>query len=124
MKANNKFFDEALEKLSQANDEFFRPEEDLVAYSVCKNAQFSIENFLKGYLLQHKVEVGNCQTLDCLYEKCLEINKNFAKLDLSALQCKSHSLDTRDCSDVPKVSKCLNAANELEALLKHDQLIL
>lgn len=47
MKANNNFFDEAQEKLSQANDEFFRPEEDLVTYSVCKNAQFSIENFLR-----------------------------------------------------------------------------
>ncbi|MDR9456586.1 MAG: hypothetical protein RI572_04160 [Salegentibacter sp.] len=123
MKANNNFFDEALEKLSQANDEFFRPEEDLVTYSVCKNAQFSIENFLKGYLLKHQVEVDDCKTLDCLYEKCLNINKNFAQLDLSALQCGSHTLNTRDCSDVPKVSKCLNAANKLEALLKQEQVI-
>ena len=105
MKANNKFFDEALEKLSQANDEFFRPEEDLVAYSVCKNAQFSIENFLKGYLMQHKIDVVGDETLDLLYEKCLNNNKNFSQLDLSALQCRSHNLNTRDCSDVPKVSK-------------------
>lgn len=123
MKANNNFFDEAQEKLSQANDEFFRPEEDLVTYSVCKNAQFSIENFLKGYLLKHQVEVDDCNTLDCLFEKCIAINKNFAQLDLSALQCGSHTLNTRDCSDVPKVSKCLNAANDLEALLKQEQVI-
>lgn len=123
MKANNKFFDEAMKKLSQANDEFFRPEEDLVTYSVCKNAQFSIENFLKGYLLQHKVDVIGDETLDNLYEKCSNINKNFAQLDLSALQCRSHKLNTRDCSDVPKVSKCLNTANELEALLKKEQVI-
>ncbi|MGY5851805.1 hypothetical protein [Salegentibacter sp. F14] len=123
MKANNKFFDEALEKLSQANDEFFRPEEDLVTYSVCKNAQFSIENFLKGYLLQHNVELADCKTLDCLYEKCLDINSSFAKLDLSALQCRSNAINTRDCSEVPKVSRCLNAANNLEALLKQEQII-
>ncbi|MFO8147179.1 MAG: hypothetical protein ACQEWG_12775 [Bacteroidota bacterium] len=123
MKANNKFFDEALKKLNQANDEFFRPEEDLVTYSVCKNAQFSIENFLKGYLLQHKVDVVGDETLDHLYEKCLNINKNFAQLDLSELQCRSHNLNTRDCSDVPKVSKCLNTANILEALLKQEQVI-
>ena len=123
MKASNKFFDEAVEKLSQANDEFFRPEEDFVTYSVCKNAQFSIENFLKGYLLKHQVKVDDCETLDCLYEKCLNINKNFAQLDLNALQCKSHALNTRDCSDVPKVSKCLNAANNLEALLKQELVI-
>lgn len=124
MKANNKFFDEALEKLSQANDEFFRPEEDLVAYSVCKNAQFSIENFLKGYLMQHKIDVVGDETLDRLYEKCLNNNKNFSQLDLSALQCRSHNLNTRDCSDVPKVSKCLKIANKLEALLKQEQDIL
>ena len=123
MKANNNFFDEAQEKLSHANDEFFKPEEDLVTYSVCKNAQFSIENFLKGYLLQHKVDVVGDETLDRLYEKCLNINKNFAQLDLSALQCGSHSLNTRDCNDVPKVSKCLDAANKLEALLKQEQVI-
>lgn len=124
MKANNKFFDEALEKLSQANDEFFRPEEDLVTYSVCKNAQFSIENFLKGYLMQHKIDVVGDETLDRLYEKCLNNNKNFSQLDLSALQCRSHNLNTRDCSDVPKVSKCLKIANKLEALLKQEQDIL
>lgn len=124
MKANNKFFDEALEKLSQANDEFFRPEEDLVTYSVCKNAQFSIENFLKGYLMQHKIDVVGDETLDRLYEKCLNNNKNFSQLDLSALQCRSHNLNTRDCSDVPKVSKCLKTANKLEALLKQEQDIL
>ncbi|HEY9186042.1 MAG TPA: hypothetical protein VIM94_12025 [Salegentibacter sp.] len=123
MKANNNFFDEAQEKLSQANDEFFRPEEDLVTYSVCKNAQFSIENFLKGYLLKHQVEVGDCKTLECLYEKCLDINENFAQLDLSALECGSHSLNTRDCNDVPKVSNCLATANKLEALLKEEQII-
>ena len=124
MKANNKFFDEALEKLSQANDEFFRPEEDLVTYSVCKNAQFSIENFLKGYLMQHKIDVVGDETLDRLYEKCLNNNKNFSQLDLSALQCRSHNLNTRDCSDVPKVSKCLKIANKLEAILKQEQDIL
>ncbi|WP_372916631.1 hypothetical protein [Salegentibacter sp.] len=124
MKANaNKFFDEALLKLGQANDEFYRPEEDLVAYSICRNAQFSIENFLKGYLLKHDVDSGDCNSLDCLYEKCLDINKNFSQLDLNALQCKSHTMNTRDCSDVPKVSNCLAAANKLEALLKQEQVI-
>ncbi|MEP6262228.1 MAG: hypothetical protein ABJ092_11660 [Gillisia sp.] len=123
MKANNKFFDEAREKLSQANDEFFRPEEDLVTYSVCKNAQFSIENFLKGYLMQHKVDVKGDETLDRLYEQCLNINKNFAKLDLTELDCRSHNLKNRDCSDVPKVSKCLKTANDLEVLLKQEQII-
>lgn len=121
MKANNKFFDEARQQLSQANDEFFRPEEDLVTYSVCKNAQFSIENFLKGYLIQNRVDVMVDETLDHLYEKCLSINKNFAKLDLSELQCRSLSFKNRDCSDIPKVSKCLSTANELEALLQQEQ---
>ena len=40
-KANN-LFDEAIEKLNEASEELFRPEEDVVTYAICKNAQFAI----------------------------------------------------------------------------------
>ena len=43
------FFNEATKNLNVAKDELFKPVEDIVSYSVCKNAQFAIENFLKGF---------------------------------------------------------------------------
>ncbi len=45
-------FDSAVQKLKDANDELCRPEEDVVAFMVCKNSQMAINNFLKGYLLK------------------------------------------------------------------------
>ena len=117
MKAKNKFFDEARQQLSQANDEFFRPEEDLVTYSVCKNAQFSIENFLKGYLIQNRVDVMVDETLVLLYQQSLIFNKTFYTLDLSEVQCRSLSLKNRIVNVLHKERNCLSTAYALEALL-------
>ena len=33
----NKLFDEAIEKLKEANEELCRPEEDIVSFVVCKS---------------------------------------------------------------------------------------
>lgn len=49
----NKLFDEAIEKLNEASEELFRPKEDVVTYAICKNAQFAIKNYLKGFLLKN-----------------------------------------------------------------------
>lgn len=47
-----KFFVNAAQKLNQANKELFKPEEDIVTYLVCKNSQYAVENYLKGYLFK------------------------------------------------------------------------
>ncbi len=50
MKAkDNRFFDHATKKLNEANLELHRPEEDVVSFLVCKNSQYAIENYLKGF---------------------------------------------------------------------------
>ncbi len=40
-------------KLNEASNELYRPEEDVVSYLVCKNSQYAIENYLKGFLLKN-----------------------------------------------------------------------
>ena len=45
-------FEIAKNKLNNANEELFKPEEDVVSYLVCKNSQYAIEAYLKGYLNQ------------------------------------------------------------------------
>lgn len=44
-KANNHFY-LAKENLNDANEELYKPEEDVVSYLVCKNSQKAIENYL------------------------------------------------------------------------------
>ena len=43
-------FQKAKEQLNVANEELFKPKEDVVSYLVCKSSQHAIENYLKGYL--------------------------------------------------------------------------
>ena len=124
MKAkDNKFFDHAIEKLNEANQELYRPEEDMVSFSVCKNSQYAIENYLKGYLLQKGVEPENYKSIDVLFEECKKFNKNFERVELSDLDCKAQSMDKRSCNEISKVSKCFKIAESLDNFLRIEKII-
>ena len=117
------FFKEAEKNLQIAKDELFKPEEDLVSYSICKNAQFAIENYLKGYLVRHDVHMEPDETIQSLYDKCLGIDPNFKKIDLHSIACKGHVIDSRYCSDVESVSACYDAADSIDTLLRKKKLL-
>lgn len=117
------FFSEATKNLNVAKEELFKPEEDLVSYSVCKNAQYAVENFLKGFLVEHDVEIEMEDTLEILYKKCLTVDKNFKSLDLHAITCRNHAIDTRYCSEIDKVSGCFDTADQLDTLLRRKKII-
>lgn len=119
----NKLFDDAIGKLNEANEELFRPEEDIVSFVVCKNSQFAIENFLKGFLLKNGIDPSNFKTIDSLFEQCKSINKNFEKVNLSDFDCKSHNLDSRYCNEVSKVSNCFDIADSLDTFLRQEKII-
>jgi HEPN domain-containing protein len=116
-------FATAQEKLNEAKKELFRPEEDIVSYLVCKNSQHAIESYLKGYLLKNGVDVEDCNTIDSLYNQCLVINKNFEKVDLSDFQCKGHDINSRYCTEIPIVTNCFDAADNLDTFLRKEKII-
>jgi len=117
------FYKNASEKLKKANEELFRPEEDIVPYSVCKNSQFAIESYLKGYLLDNGVDIAKLNTIDKLFEQCKIINKKFKKIDLSDITCKAHKIDTRYCDSIEKVSGCFDAADRIDTLLRQEKIV-
>ncbi|MEG9327167.1 HEPN domain-containing protein [Salinimicrobium catena] len=116
-----RLFSEAIKKLQEADSELCRPEEDVVSYLVCKNSQFAIENFLKGYLLNKGIDPQDYESINSLYEQCVAINPKFKDLDLSGFTCKTHALDSRSCSGAEKVSKCYKIAGNLDAFLRKEQ---
>lgn len=119
-----KLFEEAVDKLNEANEELFRPKEDIVSYLVCKNSQRAIENFLKGYLLKNNIDPSNLKTIDSLYEQCVKINGKFKKVNLSEFQCKSsQNMDSRYCNEVSKVSNCFDMADDLDTFLRREKII-
>lgn len=114
--------DQAIKRLDEAREELQRPEEDVVAFLVCKNAQYAIENFLKAYLLKNEIDPTEYKTVEDLYKKCVSINKNFDAVDLIGFNCKARDMDKSHCTDIPKVSKCYKMANELNSFLRREQL--
>lgn len=118
------FLNYASEKLKEANEELFRPEEDIVSFMVCKNSQFAIENYLKGFLLKNGIDPKDFETIDSLYNECLSINEDFKKVNLVHIDCKSKNTnEEKYCYEVSKVSNCFNAANDLDTFLKDQKVI-
>lgn len=119
----NKLFKVAMEKLNVANEELFRPKEDVVSYLVCKNSQFAIENYLRGYLYTNGVDAKKFDTIESLYQQCKLINNKFENVDLSDFQCKIYDTDTRYCNEVSKVSNCFEIADSLDTFLRKEKVI-
>jgi HEPN domain-containing protein len=118
-----KLFDEAVHKLKAANEELFRPVEDVVTYSVCKNSQAAVINYLKGYLLNNGIDPNNYTTIESLFERCKMINEKFDEIDLTEFGCKGHRLDSTYCNEVSKVRKCFEAADNLDTFLRREKVI-
>ena len=119
----NKLFENATKKLNEANEELFRPKEDIVTYLVCKNSQSAIENYLKGFLLKNRIDPDDFKTIDSLFEQCKIINKNFEKIDLSDFECKAYNMQSRYCNEVSKVSNCFEIADSLDTFLRREKII-
>lgn len=117
------FFKEATKKLNEAKEELFKPAEDFVSYSVCKNSQFAIENYLKGFLVSHNAKLDGNETIAILYDKCLSIDENFSKIDLSAIGCKNNPIDSRYCSEINSVSACFDTADSIDTYLKKNKVL-
>ena len=119
----NRLFEEAIEKLNEADAELFRPEEDVVSFLVCKNSQHAIENYLKGFLLQNEVDPSEFKTIDDLYERCKLIDKTFEEIELFDLKCRSHVIDSKYCNTTSRVSKCFDTAARLDAFFRRTKII-
>ena len=122
-KKANDSFKLAQEKLKEANEELFRPQEDVVSYLVCKNSQYAIENYLRGYLYKNGIEPSTYKAIEGLYEQCKIINKKFEKVDLSDFQCRIYNTDTRYCNEISKVSNCFDIADSLDTFLRKEKII-
>ena len=120
---SNAFFKKATNKLEIAKAELLKPAEDLVSFSICKNAQFAVENYLKGYLIKNNVTIDVSETISTLYNKCIAIDENFKEIDLSAIGCREQTIDSRYCTEINSVSACFDAADSIDTFLRKRKLI-
>ncbi len=77
--------DEADDYMQVAQEEMFKPEEDVVYYMVCRNSFKAIQCYLTGYLLNHNAELSSNLSLEVLLEECRNIDSKFENLKLDFL---------------------------------------
>jgi len=111
-------FNKAQNNLKGANEELFKPEEDVVSYLVCKNSQYAIENYLKGYLTLRGFETHENETMESLLDRCKSLNSKFNEINLNIIDCRAHKIDSKYCQDVNKVSSCFDTADSLDTFLR------
>lgn len=117
------FFKEATKKLKSAKEELFKPSEDMVSYSICKNSQFAVENYLKGFLSKNNVDFSLEDTIDSLYNKCIKVDESFKKIDMTAISCRENAIDSRYCAEINTVSACFDTADSIDTYLKKNKII-
>jgi HEPN domain-containing protein len=117
------FLNKAITKLDLAKEELLKPAEDIVSFSVCKNSQFAIENFLKGFLIKNNVELDLTETISTLYQKCLNTDKNFKDIDINAIGCKGHAIDSRYCTEIDSVSACFETADNIDTYFRKNKIL-
>lgn len=117
------FISQGARNLNLAKNELLKPQQDVLMYSVCKNAQFSIENYLKGYLIGHDVKVDQELSLDELLKECIAIDSRFKSIDLNDISCKSHKIDSRYCTDYKTVCNCYDAADSVDTFFRKINLL-
>ena len=114
----NDLFKKAGENLRAANDEMYKPEEDVVTYLVCKNSQYAIVNYLKGFLQFRGFETHENETLQGLLDRCTQLEPRFKNVSFKNIDCKAHVIDSTYCEDVKKVSSCYETADQVDDFLR------
>lgn len=79
----NVLLDRAESYFNKAKEELHKPEEDVVPYSICKNANEAIINFLSSFLLNYGQEIPKSRSVKDLLAACREVETEFNNLHLS-----------------------------------------
>ncbi len=115
------FFKKATDKIKEAEFELNKPGSDYIGYSVCRNAQFAIENFLKGYLVKNDIDIELSDTIASLYEKCIKVDERFKNIDINGFRCKNLAIASKHCTDYNVLSSCFDSVERIETFLKENK---
>lgn len=89
----NNLLEQAEEHFDKARNELFRPEEDVVPYSVCQHAYYSVTNNLSSFLMQKGSQVQGDENVHDLLKTCRALDERFKELHLGPLYQPTQSED-------------------------------
>ena len=80
----NLAFEKGEELLSIAQEELYRPEEDIVTYMVYQKAKLATSEFLISFLTHYGIEVSSTEP-QILLNQCRKINPDFNELNIDPM---------------------------------------
>ena len=123
-----KLFEEAEIDLKRANDELYRPSENVVSFSACTFSRRSLYKYLHGlaqiYAEEKKIMLEPNLTIDQLITFCSQFNKKLKQVDFSNLYCKCNDVlkdpdeDIVHCTSVDMVSYCADLAGQVRDIVQ------
>ena len=109
---------EADQLINTADDEMNRAEEDVVTHLVCHTSRKALSNYMRAYLLQNKVDMGETASLENLLIECKTFSKEFDQVDLSQVHCRFDHDDNEFCLSIDQVDYCRTVASKVKSILE------
>ena len=112
------FFSKGSHKLHEADQERFKPEEDIVSLVICRSTIGSIENYLRGFLNLRGFETEEDETIGDLMERCRMLDSKFRSIKIEEIDCRNVKDPNLHCEEIEKFGACYEVADQLETLLR------
>lgn len=100
-----------------AQQEISRPEENVVAPMVCKDARQAIINYMTSFLLDNDITITPPNTIDHLLKQCKEVDGRFSYLNITPINCRFHTRHDDYCLSTETVAGCLAVAQEVKGVV-------
>jgi len=126
----NGMYQKAIADLSKAQDELYKPKEDVVHYSCCISARSALYHFLGCLCMlnEDRVDIDSIEqgttTMDQLIKKAGKTYSEVAKMDFSGVHCKRKDVknvlnndEIYFCNNTGVVSNCTNLAHQLKQIV-------
>ena len=79
----------AVQKLESAKEELQRPEEDVMAFSICTQIRQSLNGLFRTYLSFRERTVEDQESLESLFNRCKAMCDDFGYLNISKVICNA-----------------------------------
>jgi len=122
-KKAEQYFSKGSRKLHQADQELYKPEEDVVSLVICRSTIGAIENYLKGFLTLRGFDIEEDQTLGDLMERCRMLDPKFHSIRIEEIDCRNVQDSTLHCEEIEKFGACYEVADQLDTLLRKKGII-
>lgn len=123
MEEGYNYIKKAEENLDNAQEALFKPQEDIVSFVVCKNSQYAILNYLRGFLERKGFETHDHETIRGLFTRCRNIEPRFNQININEIDCRGKEIDDSYCLNLNKLEQCHGVADNLDTLLRHLKII-